>query len=172
MTRVLQPAVLMVCSAVTIAGVPEVPAEIKAPSGEKLVLKVHATGSQVYTCKAAGDRASQWELKAPEAELHDSKGAVIGHHFAGPTWKYKDGSEVTGRMSAHVDSPAGDSIAWLLVAATGHTGDGMLAKVSSIQRINTKGGKPPAQSECTAEKNGSESRSSYSADYYFYVPAK
>ena len=171
MTRVLQAAVLMGCSAVTMAGAPEVPAEIKAPAGEKLVLKVHATGSQIYTCKAAGDRASQWELKAPEAELRDGKGAVIGHHFAGPTWKHKDGSEVTGKASAHVDSPDASSIAWLLVSATGHTGEGVFAKVSSIQRINTKGGKPPAGAECTAASNGTESKSSYSADYYFYAPS-
>jgi hypothetical protein len=134
-------------------------------------LKAHATGYQIYTCKADGSHA-QWELKAPDADLHDSKGAVIGHHFAGPTWKHKDGSEVTGKASAHVDSPDAGSIAWLLVSATGHTGEGVFAHVSSIQRINTKGGKPPSGAECTAANNGAESKSSYSADYYFYRPAK
>jgi hypothetical protein len=48
----------------------------------------------------------------------------------------------------------------------------VFSKVSSIQRINTKGGKPPAVAECTAASNGAESKSSYSADYYFYKPAK
>jgi hypothetical protein len=76
---------------------------------------------------------------------------------------------VKGKASAHVDSP--DSIPWLLVAATEHTGEGMLAKVTSIQRLNTKGGKPPAASECDASKSGTESKSKYSADYYFYAPA-
>jgi hypothetical protein len=172
MLRVLQGTVLMAFSALSVAGAPGVPDEIKAPAGEKLVLKTHATGFQIYTCKAAGDRPAQWELKAPEAELHDRKGAVIGHHFAGPTWKHKDGSEVTGKASAHVDSPDASSIAWLLVSATGHTGEGVFSKVSSIQRINTKGGKPPSGVGCTAANNGAESKSSYSADYYFYKPAK
>ena len=172
MLRMLQGALLLAFSALSVAGTPKIPDELKVPAGEKLVLKAHATGFQIYTCKAAGDRAAQWELKGPEADLHDRKGAVIGHHFAGPTWKHKDGSQVMGKASAHVDSPDADSIAWLLVSATGHTGEGVLAKVSSIQRINTKGGKAPAAAECTAANNGAESRSSYSADYYFYGPAK
>jgi hypothetical protein len=172
MTRMLQAGLLMAWSAVTVAAAPQIPADIKAPAGEKLVLKAHATGSQIYTCKAGADGALQWTLKAPDAELHDKKGGVIGHHFAGPTWKHKDGSEVTGKASAHVDSPDADSIPWLLVSATGHTGDGVFARVSSIQRINTKGGKPPAASECDASKSGTESKITYSADYYFYAPAK
>jgi hypothetical protein len=164
--------VLLAFAALSVAAPPAIPDEIKVPAGEKLVLKAHATGFQIYTCKAAGDRAAQWELKAPDADLHDGKGAVIGHHFAGPTWKHKDGSEVTGKASAHVDSPDPGSIPWLLVAATGHTGEGVFAKVSSIQRINTKGGKPPAAGECTAANNGAESKSAYSADYYFYKAGK
>jgi hypothetical protein len=172
MTRVLQAGLLLSLSAVTWAGTPQIPEEIKAPAGEKLVLKAHGTGSQIYTCKAGPDGTQQWTLKAPDADLHDKKGAVIGHHFAGPTWKHKDGSAVTGKASAHVDSPDAGSIAWLLVSATGHTGAGVFAKVSSIQRINTKGGKPPAATECDAAKSGTESTSSYSADYYFYAPAK
>ena len=71
MLRVLQVTVLMAFSALSVAGTPGTPDEIKVPAGEKLVLKAHATGFQIYTCKAAGDRPAQWELKAPEAELHD-----------------------------------------------------------------------------------------------------
>ena len=171
MLRVLQGTVLLALSTLSVAAAPAIPDAIKVPAGEKLLLKAHATGFQIYTCKAAGDRAAQWELKAPEADLHDRKGAVIGHHFAGPTWKHKDGSEITGKASAHVDSPDAGSIPWLLVSVTGHTGDGVFAKVSSIQRINTKGGKPSA-GECTAASNGTESKVPYSADYYFYKPAK
>jgi hypothetical protein len=172
MTRVLQAALLMTCSAVAIAAPPQIPADLAAPAGEKLVLKAYATGSQIYTCKAGTDGAFQWVLKAPDADLHDRKGAVIGHHFAGPSWKYKDGSEISGKASAHVDSPDAGSIPWLLVSVTAHTGDGLFSKVSSIQRINTKGGKPPAASECDASRSGTESKSTYSADYYFYAPGK
>jgi hypothetical protein len=172
MMRLLQVTVLIGMSAVAAAATPVIPDPIKTPAGEKLVLKVHATGSQIYTCAADAEGAPQWMLKAPDADLHDWKGAVIGHHFAGPSWKYKDGSEITGKASAHVDSPDVGSIPWLLVTVTGHTGNGLFAHVSSIQRVNTKGGKPPAAAECDASRSGTESRSDYSADYYFYAPAK
>jgi hypothetical protein len=168
----LQPILLLTCSTVTLAGTPQIPAELTAPAGEKLVLKAHATGSQIYTCKAGTDGALQWVLKGPDADLHDKKGAVIGHHSAGPTWKYEDGSEITGKAGAHVDSPDAGSIPWLLLSVTGHTGEGLLAKVTSVQRINTKGGKPSAAAQCDASKSGTESRSAYSADYYFYAPGK
>jgi hypothetical protein len=60
----------------------------------------------------------------------------------------------------------------LLVTATEHSGDGLFAKVSSIQRLNTHGGKPPADSPCDQSRGGTEIRSDYSADYYFYAAAK
>lgn len=169
MTRVVQTALWITCSAAAIAGAPSIPTELTPPAGAKLVLKAHATGAQIYTCKAGTDGTFQWVLKAPDAALHDRKGAVIGKHFAGPTWKHKDGSEVTGKASAHVDSPDAASIPWLLLAATGHTGEGAFAKVTRIQRINTQGGKPSADSQCDSSKDGTETRSPYSADYYFYT---
>ena len=175
MTRVLQALLLLTyatVTTVTLAGTPQLPAELAAPAGEKLVLKAHAIGTQIYTCKAGTDGALQWVLKGPDADLHDGKGALIGHHAVGPSWKYKDGSEVIGKASAHVDSPDAGSIPWLLLSVTGHTGEGKLAKVTSVQRINTQGGKPPAASECDAARSGTESKSQYSADYYFYAPAK
>src|SRR5579863_2246136 len=91
---------------------PDVPDAIQVPAGEEVVLFVHASGSQVYTCQAAaGDRFS-WTLKGPEAELRDRNDKVIGQHLAGPTWKLKDGSEVTGKAAAQVDSLDSDSIPW------------------------------------------------------------
>ena len=170
--RAMQVTVLLGASMVAAAAAAQIPAELEVPAGDKLVLKTHATGYQVYTCKAAANGAGQWELKGPDAELHDAKGTVIGHHSAGPTWKHKDGSEVTGKASAHVDSPDANSVPWLLLAATGHAGSGVLAQVSNIQRLNTQGGKAPAAAECSGANNGAESKRAYSADYYFYAPAK
>ena len=149
---------------------PSVPDQIKAPANEEVILAAHATGSQIYTC-ALTDGAAAWKLKAPDAELRDSQG-IIGHHFAGPTWKHNDGSEVIGKAVAKVDSPDKDSIPWLLLAATGHSGNGALSRVTSIQRIHTKGGNPPAAADCSASKQNVEARSAYTADYYFYAPAK
>ena len=151
---------------------PDVPDKIKVPAGEEIVLQAHATGSQIYVCQPGTDGKLAWALKAPDAELHDQQGAVIGRHYAGPTWKDNDGSEVTGKASARVDSPDSDSIPWLLVTVTGHSGDGVLSRVTSIQRIHTKGGLPPPASECSAAKQNLEVQSAYTADYYFYAPAK
>jgi hypothetical protein len=151
---------------------PNVPDKIKAPTGEEVVLQAHATGSQIYLCHPAADGSPGWALKAPEAELHDQQGAIIGHHYAGPTWKANDGSEVTGKPAGRADSPDPDSIPWLLVTVTSHSGDGVLSRVTSIQRINTKGGKPPLTAECNASKQDVEVKSSYTADYYFFAPAK
>jgi hypothetical protein len=150
---------------------PDVPDKIKAPAGEEVVLQVHASGSQIYVCQPATDGKFGWTLKAPEAELHDQQGALIGRHYAGPTWKHNDGSEVTGKAVARVDSPDSNSIPWLLVSATGHSGEGVLSRVSSIQRIHTKGGQPPPD-DCDASKQNREVKSSYTGDYYFYAPAK
>ena len=151
---------------------PDVPDKIKAPAAENVVLVAHASGSQIYVCQAGADGKFGWTLKAPEAELRNDQGAVIGRHYAGPTWKLNDGSEVTGKAAARIDSPDAGSIPWLLVTVTGHTGEGTLSRVTDIQRIRTKGGLAQAEDTCTAAKQGSESKSSYTADYYFYAPAK
>jgi hypothetical protein len=150
---------------------PDVPDVIAVPAGEEVILYAHATGSQVYTCQSAADGKFAWTLKAPEAELHDRKDKVIGSHSAGPTWKLKDGSEVTGKAAAHVDSLSGESIPWLLVNAVGHAGKGLLTTVTTIQRVRTHGGMPP-DDVCDSAHVNTESKSSYSADYYFYAPSK
>jgi hypothetical protein len=154
------------------ASAPDVPDQIKAPAGEKLVFRAHASGTQIYVCQQGADGKSRWTLKAPEAQLSDWKGVIVGHHYAGPTWKHNDGSEVTGKAAAKVDSPDPDSIPWLLVTATGNSGAGVFAQVTSIQRIHTKGGQTPAATSCDSAKLGTEAPIPYTADYYFYAPAK
>jgi hypothetical protein len=151
---------------------PDVPDKIKAPAGEEVILMTHASGSQIYVCQAGADGQPAWILKAPDAELHDAQGAVIGSHFAGPAWKLNDGSEVTGKPAARVDAPTPDAVPWVLVAVTGHSGSGVLSRVTTIQRIHTTGGIAPPATGCTAAKLDVEVKSPYTADYYFYAPAK
>jgi hypothetical protein len=55
------------------------------------------------------------------------------------------------------------------VKVVSHEGQGVLTPVTSIQRINTKGGKGPA-SGCDAGHAGQEVRVAYSADYLFFAP--
>jgi len=132
------------------------------------MLQVHAKGDQVYTCKADGGQFA-WTLKAPDAQLTDMSGKPFGKHFAGPSWEAKDGSRITGKAVANVPSPNADSIPWLLVTVVNRSGEGVLAHVTSIQRINTKGGKAPAAG-CDAAHAGQENRAPYSADYVFFAP--
>src|ERR1700733_4056301 len=151
---------------------PDVPDAIAVPAGLQPVLFVHAKGSQVYTCQAGADGKFSWTLRGPEAELKDRKDKVIGQHSAGPTWKLKDGSEVTGKAVAHIDSLDPDSIPWLLVNVESHAGKaGLLTNVTTIQRVHTHGGKP-GNDPCDESHKGAETKSDYTADYYFYVAAK
>jgi hypothetical protein len=150
---------------------PDVPDAIAIPTGLEPVLFVHASGSQIYTCKAGEDGKLTWTLKAPEAELKDRKDKVVGQHSAGPTWKLKDGSEVTGKAAAHVDSLDPDSIPWLLVSVVNNSKKGALADVTTIQRVHTHGGKP-GNDPCDESHKDAETKSNYTADYYFFAPAK
>lgn len=150
---------------------PDVPDAIAIPAGIEVILFTHASGSQIYSCQAGADGKFSWTLKAPDAELRDRNGKVIGQHSAGPTWKLKDGSEVTGKAVAHVDSLDADSIPWLLVNVVSHAGKGLLANVTTIQRVHTHSGKP-GNDACDAAHKDSESKSSYTADYYFFGPTK
>jgi len=88
-----------------------------------------------------------------------------------PTWKLKDGSEVTGKAAAHVDALDPESVPWLLVTVVSNGGKGQLASVTSIQRVHTHGGQPPGYG-CDESHKDAETKSSYTADYYFFAPAK
>jgi hypothetical protein len=155
---------------------PDVPDAIAVPAGLEPVLSAHAKGSQIYTCQAGADGKFTWTLKGPEAELSDRKDKAMGQHFADattklPTWKLKDGSEVSGKAAAHVDSLDSDSIPWLLVNVVSNAGKGQLAKVTTIQRVHTHGGKP-GNDACDESHKDAETKSSYTADYFFFAPAK
>jgi Protein of unknown function (DUF3455) len=146
----------------------QIPQQLQPPTNEQLLLKVHAKGDQIYTCKSDAAQFT-WTLKAPDAQLFDKDGKPFGKHFAGPSWEANDGSRVTGKAIANAPSPDADSIPWLLVNVISHDGSGVLSSVTTIQRLNTKGGKAPATG-CDASHVGRELRVPYSADYLFYAP--
>lgn len=148
---------------------PNVPDAIQPPVGEELVLMARATGFQVYVCRPDAEGKLAWTLKAPEAELFDEQGNVIGKHFGGPTWQLNDGSQITGRMVAKVDAPAANAIPWLLVTVISNSEKGALSRITSIQRVNTVAGLAPVAAECSESNREVEFKSSYSADYYFYA---
>lgn len=146
-----------------------VPAELKPPPNEQLLVQVHGTGTQNYVCKADGAKFT-WTLNGVNAQLTEKDGKAFGKHSTGPAWEALDGSRVTGKATANAPSPEADSIPWLLITVANHSGNaGVLSKVTSIQRLNTKGGKAPATG-CAAQGVDQQVHVPYSADYLFFAP--
>src|SRR5262245_39600527 len=67
----------------------QIPANLAPPACSVLVFELGARGVQIYTCAAKPDDATAfvWTFKAPEADLFNRRGEVVGYHFAGPTWQ-------------------------------------------------------------------------------------
>ncbi|MHC5935738.1 DUF3455 domain-containing protein [Nostoc sp.] len=149
----------------------KVPENLKVPTGQTLVQKVSAKGTQIYQCKAKADNPNEfeWTLKAPRANLFDDKGQKIGKHYAGPTWEANDGSKVVGQVKSHANSPNQSAIPWLLLEAKSNEGNGIFSKVKYIQRVNTVGGKAPTTG-CDKTHTNSQLSVNYSSNYYFYEP--
>ena len=142
---------------------------VPAPKGAPLLLAVDADGVQIYTCEAK-DQGFAWVFKAPEANLFDKQGRQIGTHFAGPSWKFADGS-VVGEVAARADAPATGTIPWLLLKAKSHEGAGVPANTAFVRRLDTKGGSAPTAG-CDAAHKGEQARIRYYALYQFFGAAK
>lgn len=145
-----------------------IPEQIKVPDGHVPFLTVHAKGVQIYQCNFKQGSYS-WQVQAPDAQLFDDHGQVVGKHYEGPVWEYKEGSRVQGKILNRLDVAPGSAITWLLVEVVGHKGDSLFSKTRFINRINTQGGLAPATG-CDDNHLGSEKRVNYSADYIFYQP--
>jgi hypothetical protein len=141
------------------------PDAIAAP-GETVVLTVHAEGAQVYECKAGADGKLAWVFREPIASLFVD-GKTVGRHYAGPNWEHVDGSAVTGKAAGSAPGTTSDDIPWLKLQVTGSRGNGVLSGVTTVQRINTKGGK----FEGPCDKAGSFKSAPYSAEYVFLKKA-
>ena len=151
-------AVLVLTSTTALAADP-LPDAIAAP-GETVVLSVHAEGAQVYECKAGLDGKLAWAFREPIATLL-SEGKTIGRHYAGPNWELADGSAVTGKAVGNAPGATAADIPWLKLDVTTHRGSGVLAPVTTVQRINTQGGKLDG----ACDKAGEFRSVPYSADY-------
>jgi Protein of unknown function (DUF3455) len=137
------------------------PEAIAAP-GETIVLTMHAEGTQVYECKMGPDGKLGWAFREPIATLLVD-GKTIGRHYAGPNWEHSDGSAVVGKATGNAPGATPNDIPWLKLEVTSHRGSGILSGVTTVQRINTKGGKI----EGPCEVAGSLRSVAYSADYVF-----
>jgi len=147
-----------------------VPERLAVPANQTVSRMFRVHGVQIYDCKPSRDDPMHidWTFRAPEAELRDSSGQLIGRHYAGPTWEALDGSRIIGEVVARDDSPDPSAIPWLLLRVISATGQGLFSQTISVQRLDTAGGKAPAGG-CDSTGVGKEARVPYAADYFFYV---
>src|ERR1700736_5819936 len=137
------------------------PDAIAAP-GATVVLTVHAEGAQVYECKAGTDGKTAWAFREPIATLI-ADGKTVGRHYAGPNWEYSDGSAVVGKTIGNAPGATASDIPWLKLEVVSKRGSGVLTSVTTVQRINTQGGKLDG----ACDKAGATKSAPYSADYVF-----
>jgi hypothetical protein len=140
----------------------QIPDAVAAPT-EAVVTTVHAEGAQIYDCKAGADGKLVWQFREPIATLLVD-GKTVGRHFAGPVWELSDGSKVVGKVTGRAPGATGMDIPLLKLEAVPQRDAGLLAGVTTIQRLNTKGG--VAQGPC--ETLGELLSVAYSADYAFH----
>ena len=139
----------------------EVPEAIAAP-GQPVAATVHAEGAQVYECK--GDAAGKlaWQFREPVATLLID-GEAVGRHYAGPNWEMADGSAVVAKVVGRAPAATGADIPLLKLEVTAQRGSGQLSGVTTVQRLNTRGG--VAEGAC--DRAGGFLSVPYSADYTF-----
>ena len=147
-----------------------VPGELAPPANQKLDRVIAAKGVQIYRCDPKKDQPGkvEWVFQAPEAILRDTAGKYVGKHYAGPTWEAEDGSKVVGTVQASVAAPGRSSIPWLRLSTRSTGGAGVFAGVTTIVRVGTSYGLPPAGG-CNELEQGRIVRVEYDADYNFYV---
>ncbi|MBK6356968.1 MAG: DUF3455 domain-containing protein [Betaproteobacteria bacterium] len=122
-----------------------------------------------HACREKSDQAGSyaWTFVAPAATLVDASKKDVGKYYGGPTWESKDGSKVSGKQVAVSPATPGN-LPLQLVKANQATGNGVMADLTYIQRLNTVGGIPPSQN-CDRGNIGQEMKVSYQADYVFYT---
>ncbi|MGC2826477.1 MAG: DUF3455 domain-containing protein [Pseudolabrys sp.] len=143
----------------------EVPVAIAAP-GEVLITTAHAVGAQVYECKFDSAGKLAWQFREPIATLFIA-GKTVGRHYAGPSWEMTDGSAVTGKFAAQTPGAAPNDIPLLKLEGAAWRGMGQLSRITTIQRLNTRGGRVDAP----CDSAGTYLSVPYMADYAFYRKA-
>jgi len=141
---------------------------VDPPASSRAVLRAKGDGVQIYVCSKEAD-GFKWILKGPDAKLLDASGKMIGSHFAGPTWRLLDGSQVQGELIASKPAPEANAVAWLLLRAKAGTATGGLSNVEFIRRTETHGG-VAAESDCQNPQDaGKTAKIPYTATYTFYA---
>ena len=88
---------------------------------------------------------------------------MSAHHDPGPRWTYRDGSMVTGKVTAKAAGTTAADVPWLRLAVAGHGGSGAFDHVDVVLRTETKGG----QLQGACDKADAAKDVPYEADYTF-----
>jgi hypothetical protein len=139
----------------------ELPDAIAAP-GETTVAVFHAEGAQVYECKASGDGKLAWQFREPIATLF-LDGKTVGRHYAGPNWAHIDGSAVSAKAISSTPGASAQDLDMVKLAVSASRGSGVLSNATTVQRINTRGGKLAGPCDIV----GAFRSVPYAADYVF-----
>jgi hypothetical protein len=139
-------------------------------AGEVPAFRLAASGVQIYECRESLTQPGtyRWTFVNPDATLNDpASGADVATLRAIDTWNaLNDLSSVSAVLRATQAAGAND-LPWAYMRAIPASPDGMFAGVTSIQRVNTRGGAAPRDG-CTVDTAGAEARVPFTADYYFY----
>ncbi|HEX4330727.1 MAG TPA: DUF3455 domain-containing protein [Usitatibacter sp.] len=142
-------------------------ASLHAAANERAAFVLSADGVMIYQCKAtlANPDVYAWFYVAPDATLYDGSHEIARMTTPNLLESLDDGSSVSGIVRA-AQSSAG-ALPWTLSQAQPIGETGLFANVSSMQRVNTRGGLAPSTG-CNPDNDGAESRVAFNADYYFY----
>jgi Protein of unknown function (DUF3455) len=160
-TRSVAATMILAALGMQAASAETLPTGIDAP-GETAAMKVYAEGAQVYECKADQTGKLAWEFREPVATLL-LDGKTVGRHYAGPHWEMLDGSIIQGKVAGRAPGATVADIPWLKLNVSAQRGQGQLTSITTIQRINTKGG----ALEGACDKAGAFRSVAYSTDYVF-----
>ena len=145
----------------------DIPGKLVPPVGSVEVTRGYGVGVQIYHSApdATDPTKFVWKFFAPEATLFNNAGNAFIHHFGGPSWETDNGSLVVGALVDAEPSANPNSIAQLLLSGASHSGNGLLSRVTFIQRLDTSGGVAPATLPTAL---GQEVQVPYTATYVFF----
>ena len=141
---------------------------LQVAADEEASFVLSGNGVHVYQCRQslADPNAFTWSFVAPDATLYDGSRSAATLTTPNLVESLGDRTSVSGFVRGI--QPAGPAnLPWALMQARPVGDSGLFAGVTSIQRVNTRGGAAPAGG-CTVDNVGEEARVAYSADYYFY----
>jgi hypothetical protein len=141
---------------------------LRAAADEEAAFVLAGSGVHIYECQQsmANPNAFTWSFVAPDATLYDGTRSAATLTTPNHVESLDDRTSVSGFV--RMTQPAGSAnLPWTLMQARAIGDSGLFAGVTSIQRVNTRGGSAPAGG-CSYDNIGEEARVAYSADYYFY----